>query len=463
MLRALHLVRKKRWAVRKAAIICGVPRSSLYDKVTGRSKVGVQHGAPTLFTKEEEKLLADHVKYFAKIGYPLGRKGFLRLATNSAIFAGKKHDGGRLITDAWLQRYLKRWPELKLAKPQKLGIKRAQAMSRETVDSYFNELETIMNRYSLTDKPHLIFNIDETVFQTDLRSLNTITSERGALTTVLATSNATGNALPPFFIYKEKPLMDELKEGAYPGSKFHMSESGWSNGDIFQTYLEEHFLKFIPNRDSDQHVLLLYDGYNSNISVPLIEIAKSHNIILFVLPPHTSHVLQPLDKGIFSPLKSHYNSECESYMRENPGEKITRYNMTKLVSQSYAKAFSPSNLFTAFKSTGIFPTNRNILSEAHFSIAENLKKTTASQKVQKPASTKSNKEVPGNLHVAGNLQSQPPAPQPIPNQLKAKRKYKSYRPGDVANTEDRILLKIRKVVNDKEKSTKSKRCKGKSK
>lgn len=120
MLRALHLVRKKRWAVRKAAIICGVPRSSLYDKVTGRSKVGVQQGAPTLFTKEEEKLLADHAKHFEKIGYPLDRKKFLRLATISAIFAGKKPDGSRVITVAWLQRYLKRWPELKLAKPRML-------------------------------------------------------------------------------------------------------------------------------------------------------------------------------------------------------------------------------------------------------------------------------------------------------------------------------------------------------
>lgn len=40
-------------------------------------------------------------------------------------------------------------------------------MSRETVGSYFNELEPIMTKYSLTHKPHLIFNVDETGFQTD--------------------------------------------------------------------------------------------------------------------------------------------------------------------------------------------------------------------------------------------------------------------------------------------------------
>jgi hypothetical protein len=46
------------------------------------------------------------------------------------------------------------------------------------------------------------------------------------------------------------------------GVDARMSDSGWLN-----TVLKEHFVKYIPNRESGQHVLLLLDGHKSHMEL----------------------------------------------------------------------------------------------------------------------------------------------------------------------------------------------------
>ena len=98
---------------------------------------------------------------------------------------------------------------------------------------------------------------------------------------------------------------------------------------------------------------ILYDGHSSHISTWLIEWAKDKNLILFVLPPHTSHLLQPLDVGIYGPFKYYYHAECSMYMKKNMREVVTRYNMCEIGCKAYLKAMTPMNIQTAFRKTGI--------------------------------------------------------------------------------------------------------------
>ena len=48
------------------------------------------------------------------------------------------------------------------------------------------------------------------------------------------------------------------------------------------------------------------DGHRSHISVDLIEWAKEQGIIIFILPAHTSHILQPMDVACYGPLQAAY-------------------------------------------------------------------------------------------------------------------------------------------------------------
>ena len=42
-------------------------------------------------------------------------------------------------------------------------------------------------------------------------------------------------------------------------------------------------------------ILLLLDGHSSHFDPETIRCAKDHDVIIFCLPPHTTHEAQPLD------------------------------------------------------------------------------------------------------------------------------------------------------------------------
>ena len=102
----------------------------------------------------------------------------------------------------------------------------------------------------------------------------------------------------------------------------------------------------------------MYDGHKSHVSLGVIDWAKAHNIILFVLPAHTSHLLQPLDVGCFGPLSRIYSNSCHKLLRENHC-KITRYNIGELSTNAYVKGLSLENLRSSFRRAGIYPLNKS--------------------------------------------------------------------------------------------------------
>ena len=127
--------------------------------------------------------------------------------------------------------------------------------------------------------------------------------------------SAAGFSLPPFMIYPRKRVTEALKVGAYPGTSFKCSDNGW----ITQELYIEWFNFFLKNIPPTRPLLLIEDGHSSHVSIEVIELARKNDVHLLCLPPHTTHLLQPLDVGIFKSLKSHYNKECKKCMTAHPG------------------------------------------------------------------------------------------------------------------------------------------------
>lgn len=145
-------------------------------------------------------------------------------------------------------------------------------------------------------------------------------------------------------VFPGKILLPELLNGATPGCTGTMSDTGYSNTEIFSSYIKEHFIKYVQSRDHEQSILLLYDGHRSHISLSPIGWAQKNNIVLFVLPPHISHILQPMDVGCFGPFKTMYQQEVHKCMRHSICRSVTRYDVCELVCKVYEHAISPSNL-----------------------------------------------------------------------------------------------------------------------
>lgn len=372
MTNAYQAVRELKMPVKTAARQYAVPQTTLRDRIMGRIDPETLSSGPSpLFTQEEEAMFVEHLKGMAELGYGYSRSEVLDQASNLAVYLGKR-DKEFPLSDRWFRGLMGRWPELKLVKPRALAKYRAQATSAENLTKYFNNLADSIQKHGLKDKPECIYNVDEKGVQTEhsppylvcaQNSTPAITSARSSVTTILGCGNALGTQIPPFFIFKGKRMRTELLEGATPGVQGTVTESGWSNSSVFYEYLDTHFLKFIQRPSADQPILLIFDGHKSHVTMPVINWAKEHNVIMFVLPAHTSHILQPLDVGCFGPMQRIYNAGCHKFLRANPASIITRYNVCSLACAAYTPALSVANLVSSFKRTGICPFNPEEIAE----------------------------------------------------------------------------------------------------
>ena len=155
-----------------------------------------------------------------------------------------------------------------------------------------------------------------------MRSKNpsAFTSTGKAQITIVGCVSASGICIPPMVIWDRKTLSPELAKGEVPGTLYGLSYSGWMDAGFFKIWFQRHFLRHAP---VTQPLLLLMDGHSSHYCLDAIKLA---GVTLFVLPPNTSHLTQPLDKGIFGPLKLHWREVCHQYLSAHPGRVVTRYN-----------------------------------------------------------------------------------------------------------------------------------------
>ena len=361
-------------SVYKAARVYKVPERTLRDRTQGNVALDVVVGHQQLFSMDQERALVEHIKHMARIGYGFGRKDIQRMAREYAATLKLAIPTGDSLSNRWFYGLLKRWPDLKVAKPQKLSLARAKSASKDAIKAYFEELKSIITSNDLHLHPEKIFNIDETGVSTEhspskivcekASVAQAVTSPRSNNVTIIAGGNAIGHAIPPYYVFPGKRWNEELLNGAAYGADGEMSETGWSNSTVFANYLTKHFLKYAGIcSTTGEKSLVLFDGHRSHISLTLSSWAESHGLILFVLPPHTSHLTQPLDVSVFGPMKLMYNRECQSYMHANPGISITKHCIAALTNKPYVKAMSAENLVSGFRKTGIFPFDSDAITK----------------------------------------------------------------------------------------------------
>ena len=68
-------------------------------------------------------------------------------------------------------------------------------------------------------------------------------------------------------------------------------------------WLKKCFEPATRDKAADEFRLLICDGHDSHISAEFIRHCIANHIVLLLLPPHCSHLMQPLDVGVFFPLK----------------------------------------------------------------------------------------------------------------------------------------------------------------
>jgi hypothetical protein len=93
-----------------------------------------------------------------------------------------------------------------------------------------------------------------------------------------------------------------------------VSNNGWTTNELGVEWLK-HFIKHTDGKVVGTRRLLILDGHESYYSLEFQELCKENNIYTLCMLPHSSHLLQPLDVGCFSPLKREYSRKIEVLIR----------------------------------------------------------------------------------------------------------------------------------------------------
>jgi hypothetical protein len=78
------------------------------------------------------------------------------------------------------------------------------------------------------------------------------------------------------------------------------------------------------------------------------------------MPPHLSHVLQPLDVGCFLPLKRAYSREIEALIRQHINH-ITKLEFLPAFKAAFERSFTLVNIRSAFQGAGLVPLQPDVV------------------------------------------------------------------------------------------------------
>ena len=359
MKRAYASVKENKLSVRKASSMYNIPKSTLGDRVTGRVTFG-SHSGPTRYLSDaEEAQLVQFLCNTASLGYARTKKEVLAIVEELVSAKGKEVH----VSNGWWESFRRRHPILTLSSAEKLSYARLVATNPHILSSYFDLLEQTLTEYDLFTSPARIFNCDETGLPFEhtpphvigikgQKHPRAVTTGSKKNITVLACCSASGSVLPPLVIYRRKALNRGLVEGEVPETSYALSDRGWMDHEIFENWFTQHFLIHAPPA---RPLLLLLDGHSTHYHPGFIRKAAHEQVVVFCLPPNTTHLLQPLDKGAFGPLKTYWNQECQKFLRENPGQVMTDYSFMKVFSKAWYQAMTIPNVMAAFRTTGIYP------------------------------------------------------------------------------------------------------------
>ena len=104
----------------------------------------------------------------------------------------------------------------------------------------------------------------------------TTSHERGETTTMLGFVSATGNQIPPVFIFPRTKFLPSMTRNGPVGCLGIAHPSGWMNAATFLISLQ-HFVKHTNSSVTNKQLLIL-DNHSSHLELECINYAKANGL-----------------------------------------------------------------------------------------------------------------------------------------------------------------------------------------
>jgi hypothetical protein len=98
------------------------------------------------------------------------------------------------------------------------------------------------------------------------------------------------------------------------------------------------------------------DGHESHLNQDFKDYYLKNKILTLCMPPHSSHILQPLDVVCFSPLKHKYSQRVRDLARRCVFH-INKEGFLPAFRDAFFDVFTEANCRKAFEASGLVPIN----------------------------------------------------------------------------------------------------------
>jgi hypothetical protein len=285
------------------------------------------------------KLHPDHEAALVQYIGDLTRRGLAPTRAMIQTFASEIADEG--VSESWVTRFINHNHNHLTSKwTNGIDAPRHRADSGLKYKQYYDLLHGKMHEHDV--QPQHTYNMDERGFMIGVTGRtkrvfsrrqwerkevrDTLQDGSREWITLLAAICADGEVLPPGLLYQSASctLQSSWVEHITTGKHdvfVTSTPTGWSNKDVGLAWLEQVFDRCTRQkaRLGRDWRLLIVDGHGSHLTKDFIDYCDTHRILLAVLPPHSTHTLQPLDVVMFKPLSTAYTHHLTLHLQTTQG------------------------------------------------------------------------------------------------------------------------------------------------
>lgn len=346
-----------------------IPRSRLRRRQQGISSKFGRTSATTKLLNEEEVAICRYIDRLDKINFAV-RVEFITDAANSILrerLGPEAPDSAITVGKHWATRFIQRHGYTRMLQ-KKVDSNRKASEDTERTISYFQQLEEVINTYGIPVAD--IWNMDETGFRIGIGKDQLIVTKRKRehlfsmpenreSATAMEAISADGRVVPAFLIVTGQVHMAQWYRVTelQPATKITTSASGYTNDSIALSWIK-HFNQYAT--PISRYRLLILDGHGSHHTKEFISYCEGHKIIPFAMPPHLTHLLQPLDVVVFQPYK-HYHAKALDILVRDGVINITKIEFLSIIQDIRIKTFKKKTILSALKKTGISPFNPQLV------------------------------------------------------------------------------------------------------
>ncbi|KAK6208528.1 transposase [Colletotrichum tabaci] len=351
-------------SLRKASLQYGVPRSTLQLRLQGSQARSIAFSDLQRLSPSQEAKLAEWVRIQHALGLPPSHQQVKEFAGRILHAMGDTQPVGR----GWIQAFIRRNPSVKVQRSRSIDSRRVNGASTEVIRDWFKHL-AIPEIISI--KPANRYNMDETgilegqgsnglvLGMSETKSVRKKQPGSRAWVSIIECISALGYVLNPLVIYKGKAVQQQwfpLDLSPYEGWQFTATENGWTSDATAVEWLQKVFIPQTLPQGKEVRLLIM-DGHGSHTTTDFMWLCYINNIHLLFLPPHTSHVLQPLDQSVFSPVKSAYRKELGYLSQWNDSTIVGKRNFIGCYQKARTAGMTMQNIRSGWKWTGLWPVS----------------------------------------------------------------------------------------------------------